>query len=557
MISQKGLKKDTVLKKYVLGAHPIIHYYMERMRLCQTIGDYMPHDMRLKLSIEKTLTVLIHNILTAQTPMYEIAGWLKPIDINNIGIDEADMEHIDDSRVGRALEKFYEGRHKDVFFRLALRAIKLFEIDCNQIHQDTTSITFAGKYETWHMSPTATYGKNKDHRPDLKQLVLGMSVTADGAVPLVHQIYDGNQTDDRLHPENHQKLRKLLKRADFIYVADCKLATDDNLTKISSCGGKFISVMPRTWKEDERFRIKVRSGKIEWSHLLSRPNNRNPKSKKDHYYFAKGDYKTAKGYRLIWILSKQKAEQDAQTRQRHIEKSIEELKELQTRINTYNLKTRKNIREKITSLLKGNQCINFIDFEIHSKTYHKKQYKGVGRPNPNSSSKLVPVKSFSINFEINIENVVEESKTDGVFPLITNLSDEKPKKVLEIYKYQPFLEKRHSQLKTYQLTTPAFLKKSERVIAYLHMHVMALMVSTIVERQLRTAMRNKSIKSLLIYPEDKPCPTPTMYDIVRLFKGVERFEVIQSEQVNIFPAQLNDIQKKVLDLLEVPKSLYQ
>lgn len=557
MISQKGLKKDTLHNKYVIGAHPIIHHFTEKMRLCETIGDYMPHDMRMKLSIEKTLTVLIHNILTAQSPMYEISGWLEPIDINNIGLEEEELKHIDDSRVGKALERFYDGRHKDVFFRLALRAIKLFEIECNQIHQDTTSITFAGKYQTWHMSPTAAFGKNKDHRPDLKQLVLGMSVSADGAVPLVHQIYNGNQTDDKLHPDNHQRLRKLLKRSDFIYVADCKLATDDNLAKITSCGGRFVSVMPRTWKEDETFRNKVRNGYVEWSHLLTKPNNRKPKSKKDRYYLANGEYKTSKGYRLIWILSKQKAEQDAETRERHIEKSFEELKELQSKLNTYNLKTRRNIKEKIVSVLKENRCSNFIDFEIHAKTHHKKKYKIVGRPNPNSSSKLIPVKCFSINFGINIENIVEESKTDGVFPLITNLSKEKPKKVLEIYKYQPFLEKRHSQLKTYQLTTPAFLKKPKRVIAYLHMHVMALMVATIVERQLRIAMKKKSIKSLPIYPEDRLCPYPTMYDIVRLFKGVERYEVIQGENVNIFPAQLSDLQRQVIELLEIPESLYQ
>src|SRR5947208_8676564 len=106
--------------------------------------------------------------------------------------------------------------------------------------------------------------------PDLKQLVLGLSVSADGSVPLVHKIYDGNQTDDRLHPENHQRLRQLLKRSDFIYVADCKLATEENLRRISGCGGRFVSVMPRTWKEDALFRQCVRGGQVQWDHLLSR-----------------------------------------------------------------------------------------------------------------------------------------------------------------------------------------------------------------------------------------------------------------------------------------------
>jgi hypothetical protein len=98
-------------------------------------------------------------------------------------------------------------------------------------------------------------------------------------------------------------------------------------------------------------------------------------------------------------------------------------------------------------------------------------------------------------------------------------------------------------LKTYQEIAPAFLKRPERVIAYLHMNIMALMVATLLERQLRIAMKRKSLVSLPIYPEGKPCKYPTAFDIVRLFKGVERYEVVQGEHLHIFPAQLNTIQK--------------
>ena len=80
----------------------------------------------------------------------------------------------------------------------------------------------------------------------------------------------------------------------------------------------------------------------------------------------------------------------------------------------------------------------------------------------------------------------EEEKTDGVFPLITNLDLKKypAKKVLEIYKFQPFLEKRHSQIKTYQEISPVYLKNAERVIAFLHMHVMALIAECEIDRNI-------------------------------------------------------------------------
>ncbi len=556
MIIQQGLRKDIVHKKYLIGAHPIIQFFIDKLKIDEIIGSYVRQDKRIKLSAEKTLSVMIHNYLTSPLPMYEILEWLRPLDEEKLGLRHSEASLINDDRVGKSLESLYFGRHKDIFFRLALRAIKLFSIDCHQIHQDTTTITFSGKYAGCYAQPLMTYGINKDHRPDLKQLVLGISVTSDGAVPLVHEIYDGNQTDDRLHPANHSRLRKLLQRSDFIYVADCKLSTDDNLRKITGCGGLFVSVMPRSWKEDKAFREQVRNGRVKWAHLLSRPNNRKPESKRDHYYLAAGQYRTSNGYRLLWIRSTQKAKQDAETRQRNVGKSLEALRELQTRLNTYKLKTQKNIDEKIMAILKQNKCADLIGYEIHKGIQYKIRHKKAGRPGIADVGTSVENEYFSFSFQLNDARIRQEALTDGVFPLITNLKYHTPKKILEIYKYQPFLEKRHSQLKTYQEVAPAFLKKPERVIAYLHMNVMALMVATLLECQLRIAMKRKSIGSLPIYPEGKPCKYPTTFDIVRLFKGIERYEVVQGENLHIFPAKLNNIQKQVLNLLEVPVSLY-
>lgn len=556
MIIQQGLRKDVTHKKSLIGAHPIIQFFMDKLKMDEIIGSYVKQDKRMKLSVEKTICVMIHNCLTSPLPMYELEEWIRPLDEGTIGLQSGETFLINDDRAGKALDSLYSGRHKDIFFHLALRAIKLFDLDCRQIHQDTTTITFSGKYAGWSAQQLMTHGVNKDHRPDLKQLVLGMSVTSDGAVPLVHEIYDGNQTDDRLHPANHARLRKLLKRSDFIYVADCKLATEDNLRKITACEGLFVSVMPRSWKEDKAFRERVRKGGVEWAHLLTRPNNRKPESTRDHYYLAAGQYHTSKGYRLLWIRSTQKAAQDAETRQRNIDKTVTMLREVQTRLNKYTLKTHKNIEERITAILKQHKCSDLIVYEIHREIQNIIHHRKAGRPGTSDVGSSIEQEYFTLSFQLNNDRIREESLTDGVFPLITNLKEHTPKEILEIYKYQPFLEKRHSQLKTYQEIAPAFLKKSERVIAYLHMNVMALMVATLLERHLRLAMKRSAIVSLPLYPEGKPCKYPTTFDIVRLFKSVERYEVVQGEYVHLFPAELNSTQNKVLKLLGVPTSVY-
>ncbi|MFV1969142.1 MAG: hypothetical protein ACC628_27285, partial [Pirellulaceae bacterium] len=44
----------------------------------------------------------------------------------------------------------------------------------------------------------------------------------------------------------------------------CKLATEENLQKISTWNGLFVSVMPRIWSEDPPFREKVKRKEIHW-----------------------------------------------------------------------------------------------------------------------------------------------------------------------------------------------------------------------------------------------------------------------------------------------------
>jgi len=558
MITQPGWKKGVTLSKFVIGAHPIIQSFVQKLRIHQLIATYIQQDLRIKLPVEKTLGLLIHNVLTTPVPMYEIADWLAPLDEESLGLDRSEVAYIHDDRVGQALERFYQGRHKDVFFHLALRAIKVFGLQCVQIHQDTTSVTFCGNYSGWRVPESLTHGHNKDHRPDLKQLVLGLSVTADGSIPLVHKIYPGNQTDDRLHAENHQHLRRLLKKSDFIYVADCKLATAENLRRIDRYGGQFVSVMPRTWKEDMAFRGRVQAGHVQWSHLLSRKNNRRPDSKMDRYYLAAGEHR-ADGYRLLWIRSTQKAEQDAETRSRRLAKALESLKELQARLNTYQLKKRVAIEQAVEKILKTHHAQAWVGYELQEHREYHKRYQARGRPKASQTGSMGWRQSFSIRFSVDQEACDKQSLTDGVFPVITNLDPEnyKAKRVLEIYKFQPFLEKRHSQLKTWQEVTPVLLKKDERVVAYLHIHVMALMVATLIERQLRLAMKSRSLASLPLYPENRPCPYPTMFDIVRVFAGIERYEVVQGDEITLFPAQLNPLQKQLLELLGIPLSAYQ
>ena len=56
--------------------------------------------------------------------------------------------------------------------------------------------------------------------------------------------------------------------------------------------------------------------------------------------------------------------------------------------------------------------------------------------------------------------------------------------MLEAYKRQPIIEKRFSQLKTDFCVAPVYLKNVGRIVALLAVYFFALMVQTLLEREL-------------------------------------------------------------------------
>jgi transposase len=140
---------------------------------------------------------------------------------------------------------------------------------------------------------------------------------------------------------------------------------------------------------------------------------------------------------------------------------------------------------------------------------------------------------------------------------LTNDRSLTPAQVLTAHKGQPRIEKRFEQLKSVHEIAPVFLKNEGRIEALFTLYFLALLVQALIERDLRQAMRAAKIEQLPLYPEARACRRPTTEHILRLFSYAERVSVLaQGEVVRVFPPQLTELQRQVLNLLGVPFSAY-
>jgi hypothetical protein len=147
---------------------------------------------------------------------------------------------------------------------------------------------------------------------------------------------------------------------------------------------------------------------------------------------------------------------------------------------------------------------------------------------------------------------------DGLFPLLTNDETLSLEEALAKYKYQPFLEKRHEQLKSVFGVAPVWLKNPERVASLLWLYFVVELVQALVEREVRRQMRAQGVGYLALYPEERPSGAPTAELVFRILEGHRRHRLLdgQGQLLRTFYDELPPAAQQALGLLGVPGAAY-
>src|SRR3954447_24928524 len=256
------------LRSYDVGALPLLQRIVERMQLRRLLSEHLPRDdSRTELSTVTSLLVLLANLLMAREPVYGVGEWAALFPPDLLGLRAQDLSRLHDDRLGRCLDRMFEGIGPALIMAVVRHVIQEFDVGLDELHNDSTTVSFyraydaAGQESEQRGRPThaITWGHSKARRPDLKQLLYILTVTSDGNVPVYFSSDSGNTVDDGTHIGTWDLLHELIGHADFLYVADCKLASGENLGHIATRDGRFVTVMPRGRNEDVAFRQRLRT----------------------------------------------------------------------------------------------------------------------------------------------------------------------------------------------------------------------------------------------------------------------------------------------------------
>jgi hypothetical protein len=159
-------------------------------------------------------------------------------------------DHLNHTSLARHLDRFFDAGPERIFNQASLRAIDVEGLSVERVHNDTTSRLVFGNY-AHPEDPNAisiTRGHSNDQRPDLKQVMYGLTTTADGVL-VAAQVLSGNTSDTTWNADVLKELKtrpKVRRETPLHYAGDSALVTQRNLDLAADNGIVLTSRMPRT-----------------------------------------------------------------------------------------------------------------------------------------------------------------------------------------------------------------------------------------------------------------------------------------------------------------------
>jgi transposase len=572
---QAGLVAETAdktLRSYTVGAAPIIQQFLRRMNLAEILQRHLPvEDGRTKVPTATGLLLLVHNVLISREPIYGVADWASGYAPDLLGLSEQQLAALNDDRLGRCLGGLFARLGPELILDVVRHVVREFQLSLDELHNDSTSISFYGNYPdaaaegTRRGRPThaITWGFSKDHRPDLKQLLYILTVTEDGGVPVYFTSASGHVSDDRTHTETWDLLCQLVGGPDFLYVADCKLASVANLDHLTRRGGRFVTVLPGTRREDADFRCRLSEPlpATAWRHLYDVTQRTLDDQEQiiDQLSVWSEEQTTCEGYRLLWYRSTRKVELDRATRLHRTERALTELAALRQRLEgpRSRFHDRTKVAEAVAEILKARDVERWVKVTVSEEETAEYRQATRGRPGKDTQYVRQVQTRFKLSAEVDAAQLERETLGDGVFPLLTNQREMNAESVLRAYKRQPFIEKRFSQFKSDFAVAPVYLKDIGRIQGLLGVYFLALLVQTLLEREVRQAMVRTGIEHLPLYAEERDCRHPTARKLIDAFEPVQRHVLtLKGGQQESLLTQLSPLQRRILHLLRIPAATY-
>jgi transposase len=285
------------------------------------------------LTCAMTLNRLIH-----PAAEYAMPDWIRSTAMADLlGVD---FSRLPEDPLYRNLDRLHP-RRAAIESALAEREQSLFNLGNTILLYDLTSTYFEGQAA---LIPKAKRGYSRDHRPDCKQLVVGLVIGREG-FPRAHEIFEGNSQDRQTLTTILDLLEKRVGLPEgSTIVVDRGMAFTENIAELRR--RKLHYVVAAGQKERDRLLAEFETVDG-FEEVVRRPSPRNPGQKKSS---VRVKAHLSDGELLILCISHERVEKDRAIRAKQEGRFLKDVARLQARIENGRLKKEIKIGEAIGRL---------------------------------------------------------------------------------------------------------------------------------------------------------------------------------------------------------------
>jgi transposase len=470
-----------------------------------------------------------------------------------------------DDRLADMLDTLHDGDTWAAFeqqFNASL--LRVYPLPTAVVRVDTTTAsTFAAPTGEHSMFQ---FGHSKDHRPDLAQIKVAVAVLDPLGLPLTTTVVPGNAADDPLYVPAIQQVQQSLGAGGRLFVGDCKMTSLQTRAYVASTKDYYLCPLSATQMPTaalERLLEPV------WANRQTLSPVYLPGAEGDvpgtllatGFSYVVSLTATVAGRDVTWqeqrwvVRSEAHALRQAAALDGKLAKAVAALATLNERKQGKKRLEVVELTARAERIMKQYGVADVVAVSVHTATTKVAQRKYKDR-----AAHVQVVQEHTLTTVVNAAAFAAKKRLCGWRVYVTNALQLTLAAAVLAYRGQYGIEHNFARLKgkTLQLT-PLYLQWPRRVVGLVHLLSIGLRLLSLLEFTVRQRLAESGEKLRGVYSGQAGRATtrPSAELLLTAFRGVDLRMVKRQRVRHRSISPLNAVQKRILELLDLPPSIYE
>lgn len=492
--------------------------------LVETINEMLPTPSGRRVSCgTATLAMILNGLGFTGRALYLMPEYMANKPVKLLTGEDLEASDFNDDTLGRALDELFQAGITELFAQIAQDAVATYDLDVAFAHTDTSSFSLTGDYdsevaqeaESVRSAVKVTHGYSKDHRPDLKQVVVTLVTSQKGRIPLWLEALDGNNSDKHsLRKTVDAYCRHLAEGETPWFVLDSAAYSAGNIANWGS-QKKWLSRVPETITEAQ---AALQSVATEAMTQLA------------NGYAIHSTTSAYGGIKQRWLIvySEQAAQRELKQLNKQVARATTQAEKTLKTLNNQAFACEKDARQAVE------KAAPKLKWHTLTATYQPiKKYPQPGRP-PQGAKQQVVGWQVKATCQVDNHRLEEAQKWLGRFLLATNELDKArlpDETLLDSYKEQGKTVERGFRFLKDPLffADSLFLKSPARIMAMIMIMGLCLLIYALAEWRIRQQLQERD--ETIPDQRGQPTQTPTMRRVAQMLEGVDLLLIRHGSQI--------------------------